>query len=106
MAKPKALRDLALHHFNDGKSVKEINEALGRKVTERSIRNWIKSFQKYGRLAPNKSTGRPRTALKAENISKIKHLFNRRYTCRKISRKLQISKGFLFNILFLIFFIY
>lgn len=90
MVKPVALRELAIHHYQDGKSTDEIYQALSKRTCKRNIYHWIKSFKQHKSILFKKSSGRPRSAtnrLKSDFVKRnIKHTSQ-----RNVAKKLSIS---------------
>ncbi|RNA18084.1 hypothetical protein BpHYR1_018509, partial [Brachionus plicatilis] len=72
MAKPNVLRQLAVQHFKNGKSVKDIIEILGGEVSRSSVYYWIEQFKKFGSNSHSKPTGRKITKTTRKNKEKVK----------------------------------
>lgn len=91
MAKPVALRQLAINHYKNGKTVNQILESLDKGISKSTFYFWISQFKKHGRTLHSKSTCRKTTITTRKNKQKVKRLLNKN-SGRFVSRCLGISQ--------------
>lgn len=88
-------RKLINVHYQKGKNVNEIYEALGRKVSKRTIYNWIDKINKRKSIVAYTSPGRKRSVRSKTFIAKVKRnvLTNKkRKSAKKLAKELGCAK--------------
>ncbi len=91
MAKPKDLRDIVIGHFLNGATVVRIVDMLLKKVSERTVRRWIRDYVLKNKTDRVKPPGRPASATSSSKILKAKTLFSKKYSARKIAKLIKVS---------------
>ena len=92
MVKCNSIRQLAVQHYNNGKTAKQIEAILDFKASLSTVYFWINEFKKSGKINHSKSTGRRVTVTTRCNKQKVKRLLKSK-SGRSVSRHCKISQS-------------
>ena len=92
MTHSKDLREIAVFHFKNNKKAVFVYEALGKKVSFRTIKRWYSHYSTNGDLVACKSKGRPVVYRTRPKLKKIKRLLQSGFKGRSTAKVLKCSQ--------------